>query len=604
MTYHVHTKTVLPQEHLSDHELDEGDVVAVHGIGEAVGEDERHDAEIVRHHKFGHEHDQLLHQLNVLQCCILVGLDSVSQHASLHEHAGSIDSLAVVVSTIPAFTSRRLCDYVVTLVHLVRQLDDDEDPLWRERHGAERRRDREESTIQPPVSTDLASGEGKADESKTETQQEAKRNSHHHHHHHHHHGNQVVTSFQLQQIVRVLNILVQGSHELRRKFQTHASEEIRFYLCQPKFISNIRPKVLYNMETLRLLWELLWNCLEAHKTADMRLIDRINYRSELIMWSYREIAAGVDPTTNIHGAGALDGAENAGAGGNAQAAAPVVLKTGQMDRYGRRMGAKDHSAHDIMSIKRSKSLSFEVKLKRANRHRKMFPQFYRGELMAPSAESIKSHNALIKKLLGNDVSDEILQTRKHDGTGLFRGPLFDNASNSDSDTAADAEIARGKDTNRRSALLAATKSDDMGSSSSDTGDSDDLSSLDSQDSSDDGGGGPSTWRSRNDTEAAERRRQEKRQRRKAKRSAKKKRQNVVQKLELPSAERDGDATSSSESSDYASDASDETARSSALMESMGLAGSGTSGKKKSFLGRRRSVMARNVVGIGRALLRG
>merc|ERR1711871_367973 len=122
------------------------------------------------------------------------------------------------------------------------------------------------------------------------------------------------------------------------------------------------------------------------------------------MWSYRDISAGINPTANVHGAGALDGAENADAGNGAQIPEPRALKTGQMDRYGRRMGAKDHSAHDKMSIKRSKSLSFEAKLKRAHRHRKMFPQFYRGELLAPSAESIESHNKLIKILLGDNAS--------------------------------------------------------------------------------------------------------------------------------------------------------------------------------------------------------
>jgi len=100
-------------DHLSDHE----------GEWHADTEEE-HDLDIVTTHVFGEEHDRLLHELNVLQCKVLVCLDSVTQHASLHEHAGTLQSLPMAVNNIPAFTSTRIVDYLRTLVWLVRDADD------------------------------------------------------------------------------------------------------------------------------------------------------------------------------------------------------------------------------------------------------------------------------------------------------------------------------------------------------------------------------------------------------------------------------------------------------------------------------------------------
>jgi len=68
-------------------------------------------------------------------------------------------------------------------------------------------------------------------------------------------------------------------------------------------------------------------------------------------------------------------------------------------------------------------------LKRASKHRKMFPGFYRGELMAPSAHSIACHNQLIRKLLGKEQAKSVVQNRQHDGTGIQK-TLFSSSDSS------------------------------------------------------------------------------------------------------------------------------------------------------------------------------
>jgi hypothetical protein len=207
--------------------------------------------------------------------------------------------------------------------------------------------------------------------------------------------------------MKVIHIIATGSHHLRRKLNTHASEEIRFYLCQRKFVDNIDPHVLYNSETLKLLWEVLWECLEARKTNELTVLERLNYRSKVIMWNWREV---------------VDEAEMRGEG--------VEMTTEELMRDTRK-GSLDHKAHEqFQQSTRRTGAVIRVKLKRSKKHRKMFPGFYRGELMAPSAHSIATHNQLIRKLLGKDRAKSVLQTRKHDGTTV-QTTLFSSSEDSD-----------------------------------------------------------------------------------------------------------------------------------------------------------------------------
>ena len=159
--------------HLSDHEDDSKDT------------EEEHDLEIVANHNFGSEHDKLLHEINIIQCIVLVSIDSVTQHASLHKHVRTLESLPMAVTNIPAFTSTRLVDYLKTFVHLVRGGSDGD------------------ATTNPTTQ-----------------------------------------AWQMSNVMKVIHIMATGSHHLRRKMNMHASEEIRFYLCQRKFVDNIDPHVL------------------------------------------------------------------------------------------------------------------------------------------------------------------------------------------------------------------------------------------------------------------------------------------------------------------------------------------------------------------------
>ena len=399
------------QEHLSDHEDD------IEDLDDAFHDkDLAHDAEIVAAHEFGPEHDELLHHINVLQCCILVGLESVTQHASLHEYSGAIESLAMACSNIQAFTSVRLVDYIKTFVHLVRSTDDGYDETSKDRESSKRRKNKtkserkvatkdEDDGIEDNDSESKAASEGGLEVSSVSsshtTSKKKTRDS------------QIILSWQLSNIVRAIHIMVMGSHLLRRKLQIHASEEIRFYLCQQKFINNIDPNHLYNSETLRLLWEILWECLEASKTGDMTVLERINYRSNVIMWSYKQVT------------GKLDSAE------------PLVTgnqdpETGALLEGRKKRGAIDHRAHEQVNAIPS-ALEYVANMWRSTKHRKMFPGFYRGALMAPSAESIELHNNLIQKLLGEtSAAVSIMQTVNHDGTVINAGRLSSSSLSSSS----------------------------------------------------------------------------------------------------------------------------------------------------------------------------
>ena len=265
-----------------------------------------------------------------------------------------------------------------------------------------------------------------------------------------------------------------------RKLTTHASEEIRFYLCQRKFVDNIDPHVLYNTETIQYLWEVLWECLEGKNTNDLTLLERLTYRSKIIMWNWREI---------------VDEAEDRGEG--------VEVSAEELASQ-RKRGSLDHNAYDEARPERRTSQAWRVKLKKAKKHRKMFPGFYRGELLAPSAPSIRRHNELIRKLLGKEQAKSVMQTRKHDGTEIQK-TLFANSSDSEDRTSSDTDESlfddedddegAGKWTSRRirrrassSLMQAANLSNNSrslhGSSSSDSRDGENSSSDDDEEKND------------------------------------------------------------------------------------------------------------------------
>ena len=164
-----------------------------------------------------------------------------------------------------------------------------------------------------------------------------------------------------------------------------------------------------------MLWEVLWECLEARKTNDMSLLERVNYRSDVIMWTWRDL---------------IEEAELRGEG---------VERTTEELMVDKKKGAIDQSAHQNYARiggtggAAAGGTQYRVKLRRSTKHRKMFPGFYRGELLAPSAESISRHNKLIRKLLGEELSKSVMQTRQHDGVEI-RKTLF---SESDSDSESD-----------------------------------------------------------------------------------------------------------------------------------------------------------------------
>lgn len=312
-----------------------------------------------------------------------------------------------------------------------------------------------------------------------------------------------------------------------RKLTTHASEEIRFYLCQRKFIDNIDPHVLYNTETIQYLWEVLWECLEGQNTNDLTLLERLTYRSKIIMWNWREI---------------VDEAEDRGEG--------VEVSAEELASQ-RKRGSLDHNAHDEARPERRTSQAWRVKLKKAKKHRKMFPGFYRGELLAPSAPSIRRHNELIRKLLGKEQAKSVMQTRKHNGTEIQK-TLFDNSSDSEDRTSSDTD-----------------------------------ESLFDDDDDDEGVG---KWTSR-------------RIRRKASSS-------LMQVVNLPNNSRSLHGSSSSDSRDGENSSSDDDEEENDAFDENSVRQDRRSTfgmkeeKKKSWSGimRRRSVVARNLSGLGKALI--
>ena len=363
-------------DHLSDHEDEKHTNI-----------DEEHDLEIIAHHDFGIEHNKLLHDINIIQCMILVSIDSVTQHAGLHEHAGTLESLPMAVNNIPSFTSTRIVDYLKTFVHLVRG-------------GV------------------VSGGSLKSTKIKSKRQEKTET------------VNPTIRAWQMSNVMKVIHILTTGSHHLRRKVNTHASEEIQFYLCQRKFIDNIDPHVLYNRETLQMLWEVLWECLEPRKTNDMTLLERLNYRSKVIMWNWRDVVAD---------------AEKRGEG--------VEMTTAEL-MMDKKKGTSDLSAHQqYYNSGNAGGTYYFVKLRRCTKHRKMFPHFYRGELLAPSADSISKHNKLIKKLLGEELSKTVVQNRKHNGIiqqRLFPASESDSSSSSSPSSPSSSSSSEDEEENRKS----------------------------------------------------------------------------------------------------------------------------------------------------------
>ena len=370
-------------EHLSDHEDDQH-----------TNLEEEHDLEVVTNHEFGSEHTKLLHDINVIQCMILVSIDSTTQHAGFHEHAH--ESLPMAINNIPYFTSTRLVEYLKTFVHLVR--------------GGEV----SATSATSKNSNSNSSKNGK--NSKNSKNSNANTNK----------TSPIILAWQMSSVIKVIHIMATGSHHLRRKMNTHASEEIRFYLCQRKFVDNIDPHVLYNGETLQMLWEVLWECLEARKTNDMTLLERVNYRSPVIMWNWRDV---------------IEEAEERGEG--------VEMTTEEL-MMDKKKGSIDHSAHAQYNNQgKSTGSHYYVKLKRTRKHRKMFPGFYRGEFLAPSGESISRHNKLIKKLLGEELSKSVLQNRQHNGVTpndpTIRKTLFSGSDEHSSSSSSDEDDSSSED---------------------------------------------------------------------------------------------------------------------------------------------------------------
>jgi hypothetical protein len=553
-----------PHEHLSDHE---DEIIEAIGYADDVDSSLVHDAEIVAAHDFGSEHNELLHQINVIQCTILVGLDSVTQHASLHEYAGAIESLAMACTNIQAFTSMRLVDYVNTFIYLVRSADPDgtaeldsrkaarsnnkkKGKRKQKEHEASKKDDGEDDEDEPESKGDDdkeandneeeaedTKGRGASSSSAFNTRRKKKI-----------HENQVILSWQLSQIVRTIHIMVMGSHLLKRKLEVHASEEIRFYLCQSKFINNIDPDVLYNAETLRLLWEILWECLEANKTGDMTVLERINYRSSVLMWSWKEVTGKM------------------GHPGEPEVTGDRHPESGALLNPRKKKGAIDHRAHEQIN-QVPPEIEYIVKLWRSKKHRKMFPTFYRGDLVAPSAESIASHNRLILNLLGDmSAAERVMQTVDHDGTVIRKaGDGYSSSSSSSSSSSLN------------------TSEESYSSYSSDSGDS------------------LSEGNHTSDDEVTSKRRRRKRQSRL--RREKRKTRKITQ-LQLSGSDgSDGSDASHSSGSDEYGDLEKTTENISRAISMTGLSSVPLSARgRKRASGRRRSVVARGLVGFGKALL--
>jgi hypothetical protein len=356
---------------------------------------------------------------------------------------------------------------------------------------------------------------------------------------------QVILSWQLSQIVRTIHIMVMGSHLLKRKLEVHASEEIRFYLCQNKFVNNIDPNVLYNAETLRLLWEILWECLEANKTGDMTVLERINYRSSVLMWSWKELTGKIG-----HAEPEVTGDRHP--------------RTGALLHIRRRKGAIDHRAHEQIN-QIPPEIEYTVNLWRSNKHRKMFPTFYRGDLVAPSADSIASHNQLILKLLGDaSAAKQVMQTVDRDGTVIRRsGDGYSSSSSSSSSLN--------------------TSEESYSSYSSDSGD--DLSE---------------NGHSSDDSETSKRRRRKRQSRlRREQHKARK-----ITQLQLSGSDDNNSDASLSSESDVDGDL-DQTMENniSRAISMTGLSSIPLSARgRKRASTRRRSVVARGLVGFGKALL--